>query len=123
MTTPRGRYAGWETLPEPRRQRLREWCEDLEALESLIEFRLGIRHDRGPFGPSTFDVMILNAWRTDGPWIPAGRLDLAGEYLEARLCGVAEGSTDADLQAALSVADKRCDAGGAAARPGHTVDA
>src|SRR5215217_4708380 len=119
MTAPRGRYVPWQTLPEPRRQRLLDWYDDLEALESLIRFRLGLRRPTGPFGPSVFDVLLLNAWKTDGPWIPPGRLDLAGEYLEA-----ARGH---GFGAARSVgrhqrADKRWDAGAAGARAGHSGD-
>ena len=46
---------------------------------------------------------MFNAWDTNGPWIPPGRLDLAGEYLHARLSGVAEGPAHRDLLGALSV--------------------
>lgn len=102
MTAPRGRYVSWQTLPESRRQRLGDWWDDLVALQSLIELRLGVRHQTGVFAFSPFDVLLFNAWKTDGPWIPPGRLDLAGEYMEARLRGVA-GSAERDLLAAISV--------------------
>jgi hypothetical protein len=51
---------------------------------------------------SPYNVFLVNAWNTDRPWIPPGRLDLAGEYMEARLRGVA-GSAQRDLLAAISV--------------------
>ncbi len=103
MTAQRGRSAGLHNLPEPRRQRVRDWCNDLEAIQSLIEFRLGLRRQTGPLAPSSFHVLLFNAWDTGGLWIPPGRLDLAGEYLEARLRGVATGSAQRGLLIALSV--------------------
>lgn len=103
MTAPRDRYARWQTLPEPRRQRVLDWCEDVEALQSLIELRLGLRPRSRLFGFSPFNVIVLNAWKIDGPWIPPGRLDLAGEYMEARLGGVGAGSAHGDPLAGISV--------------------
>jgi hypothetical protein len=100
MTAPRGQNI---ELPEARRQRMSDWYDDLVAMQSLIEFRLGLRHGFDLFRPSAFSVMIFNAWNPEGPWIPPGRLDLAGEYLEARLRGVAEGAAHGALLAALSV--------------------
>jgi hypothetical protein len=97
MTTPRGGYVEWQTWPEWRRQRLTAWYDDLLALQSLLQLRLGLRHTSG----SVFGVLLFNDWDTDGPWIPPGRLDLAGEYIEARLRGAA-GSTQSDLLATLS---------------------
>lgn len=55
------------------------------------------------FGFSPFNVIVLNAWKIDGPWIPPGRLDLAGEYMEARLGGVGAGSAHGDPLAGISV--------------------
>lgn len=102
MTRSRGDHIEWQTWPESRRQRVTEWYDDLVALQSLIEFRLGIRHGFNLFRPSAFSVMPLNAWNPEGPWIPPGRLDLAGEYLEARLRGIT-GSAKRDLRAGISV--------------------
>jgi hypothetical protein len=98
MTTPRNAYIEWQTWPESRRQRVSDWYDDLLALQSLLGLRLGLRHTGG----SVFAVLLFNAWDTDGPWIPPGRLDLAGEYLEAKLRGVT-GSEQADLLASVSV--------------------
>jgi hypothetical protein len=98
MTTPRGRYIDWPTWPESRQQRLSDWHDELVALQSLLELRLGLRHTSG----SVFAVLLYNVWDTDGPWIPPGRLDLAGEYMEARLRG-AGGPEQLELLAALSV--------------------
>lgn len=98
MTTPRGSYIEWQTWPEWRRQRLTAWYDDLLALQSLLWLRLGLRHTSG----SVFGVLLFNAWDTDGPWIPPGRLDLAGKYMEAKLRGVT-GSEQTDLLASISV--------------------
>ena len=103
MTTPPGSYVPpWQTLPESRRQRLSEWWDDLVAVQSLIEFRLGLRHQDRLMTFSPYNVFLVNAWNTDRPWIPPGRLDLAGEYMVGGLRGVA-GSAQRDLLAAISV--------------------
>jgi hypothetical protein len=70
--------------------------------EDAQRYELSIREATREPGRIGFNVLILNAWKTDGPWIPPGRLDLAGEYLEARLRGVT-GSAQRDLLDAISV--------------------